>query len=329
MVQTDAIFVSAQQSDGTIQKMKKMTSKSVYKSIFFVMVIFFITGTMNLRAADEDEYKDVEIKTIELRNGIYMLMGKGGNIGVSVGEDGVFLIDDQFAPLTKKIKAAIAKLSDQPIKFLINTHWHYDHTGGNENLGKEDVVIVAHDNVHKRMSKDSEIKAFGSTIPASPKVALPVITFNDSVTFRLNGEEIQVTHQSNAHTDGDSIVYFKGANIMHTGDVWFNGLYPFIDTSSEGSIDGVIRTVKHILTMVDEQTKIIPGHGQLANKKDLQGYLKMLTTVKSRMQKLIDEGKSLEEIIALKPNADYDKTLGLAFLKPEQFMSILHDSLTR
>ena len=306
-----------------------MRANKIYSSTLSVIALFFLSGAVNLHAVDDDKYKDVVIKTIEVRDGIYMLMGAGGNIGVSVGEDGVFLIDDQFAPLTEKIVAAVAKLSDQSIKFLINTHWHYDHTGGNENLGKQNVLIIAHDNVHKRMSVDTEIKAFGSTIPASPEVALPVITFNDTVTFRLNGEEIHVLHQSHAHTDGDSIVHFKGANVIHTGDVWFNGLYPFIDTSSEGSIDGVIRTVKHILTMADKQTKIIPGHGPLANKKDLQGYLKMLTTVRSRMQKLIDEGKSLDEIIALKPNADYDETLGKAFLKPEQFMRIVHDSLTR
>ncbi len=306
-----------------------MRANKIYSSVLSVIALLFFSGTVNLYAADDDKYKDVVIKTIEVRDGIYMLMGAGGNIGVSVGEDGVFLIDDQFAPLTEKIVAAVAKLSDQSIKFLINTHWHYDHTGGNENLGKQNVLIIAHDNVHKRMSVDTEIKAFGTTVPASPKVALPVITFNDTVTFRLNGEEIHVLHQSHAHTDGDSIVHFKGANVIHTGDVWFNGLYPFIDTSSEGSIDGVIRTVKHILTMANEQTKIIPGHVPLANKKDLHGYLKMLTTVRSRMQKLIDEGKSLDEIIALKPNSDYDETLGKAFLKPEQFMRIVHDSLTR
>ncbi len=303
--------------------------KKIYKLIFLATTLFCIAGISNLQAVDGDKYKDVEIRTIKVCDGIYMLMGKGGNIGVSAGEDGVFLVDDQFAPLTEKIKTAIAGISDQPVRFLLNTHWHYDHTGGNENLGKDGVLIVAHDNVYKRMSKDSFIKAFNTTIPASPKAALPVITFNDTVTFRLNGEEIQVIYQHNAHTDGDSIVYFKEANVMHTGDIWFNGWYPFIDTSSEGSLDGVIRTVKHILTLVDGQTKIIPGHGELGDKKALQGYLEMLTTVRSRMLKLIDEGKTLEEIVALKPNADYDSTWGLAFLKPEQFIRILHDTLTR
>jgi cyclase len=296
--------------------------------LMFLLISIFFASISNIHAADNDKFKDVVIKTIEVRDGIYMLMGAGGNIGVSVGEDGVFLIDDQFAPLTEKITAAVAKLSDMPIKFLINTHWHGDHTGGNENLGKENVLIVAHDNVHARMSVDT-LNAFGSTTPASPKAALPVITFNDTVTFRLNGHEIRAFHQSNAHTDGDSIIQFKEANVLHMGDVFFNGFYPFIDTSSEGSIDGVIRTVEHILGMVNDKTKIIPGHGQLADKKALKKYLEIMTTIRSRMQKLIDDGKTIDEIVAMKPYADYDESLGGGFMKPERFMRIVYDSLTR
>jgi cyclase len=300
------------------------------KTIPFVLLLIatFFTGISNMVAADDNKFKDVVIKTIEVRDGIYMLMGAGGNIGVSIGEDGVFLIDDQFAPLTEKIKAAVTKLSDQPIKFLINTHWHGDHTGGNENLGEENVLIVAHDNVYARMSVDT-LNAFGSTTPASPQQALPVITFNDTVTFRLNGHEIKAFHQSNAHTDGDSVIQFKEANVLHMGDVFFNGVYPFIDTSSEGSIDGVIRTVENILSMVDDKTKIIPGHGELSDKKGLKKYLALLTTLRSRMQKLIDEGKSVDEIVAMKPYADYDDSFGGGFMKPEPFMRIVYDSLTR
>jgi cyclase len=215
-----------------------MRTETKIFTTLFALIAFMFASTAPLAANDDDKYKDVIIKTIPVRDGIYMLMGEGGNIGVSVGEDGVFLIDDQFAPLTEKIKAAIAEISKQPIKFLVNTHWHYDHTGGNENLGKENVLIVAQDNVYKRMSVDTVMKAFGTTVPASPEVALPVITFNDTLTFRLNDDEIYVFHQSNAHTDGDSIVLFKKANVMHTGDVVSNGVYPFIDTSTEGSIDG-------------------------------------------------------------------------------------------
>lgn len=309
-----------------IQMITMISNKRVFLNIILSILFCF---SVPMLQAQEDKYKNVVITTQKVSDGIYMLMGEGGNIGVSVGEDGVFMIDDQFAPLTEKIKAAIAEISDKPIRFLINTHWHFDHTGGNENLGKDGVLIVAHDNVYERMSVDTTIGAFNMTVPASPKVALPVITFNDSMTFRLNNEEMHVLHRKNAHTDGDSIIFFNNSNVLHTGDVWFNGLYPFIDTSVEGSIDGIIEAVKYILTKIDDETKIIPGHGPLANKNDLKAYLKFLSTYRDRMQKLIDEGKSLEEIIALKPNADYDAKLGKGFLTPEQFASIVHDSLTR
>lgn len=275
----------------------------------------------------EDPFKTTNIETINVGSGIYMLMGQGGNIGVSVGEDGVIMIDDQFAPLTAKIKAAVAKISDKPIRFVINTHWHFDHTGGNENLGKEDVVIVAHDNVRERMTKDNFIKAFNKKVPASPKNALPVITFNDTMSFHLNGLEIQVTHQSNAHTDGDSIIFFKMANVIHMGDTFFNGFYPFIDVSSNGNINGMIRTAELILAIVDDKTRIIPGHGPLGDKKALEKYRDMLVTVRSRMQKLIEQGKTLEEIIAMKPNVDLDETWGKGFLNPEAFLKILHSSV--
>ena len=189
--------------------------------------LFFACLVSN--SAFSDDFEQVSIKTQKVSDNLYMLTGKGGNIGLSVGADGVFMIDDQFAPLSKKIQATIAKITNQPIKFVINTHWHFDHTGGNENMGKGDVIIVAHDKVRERMSHDNFIKAFNKKVPTSPKVALPVITFNDSVTFHLNNQEIQVIHQDNSHTDGDSIVFFKTANVVHMGDIFFNGLYPFID----------------------------------------------------------------------------------------------------
>ena len=277
----------------------------------------------------EDRFAGVEITTQEVAPGIYMLMGMGGNIGVSVGEDGVFMIDDQFAPLTDRIMAAVAALSDQPLRFLLNTHWHNDHTGGNENLGSRGVLIVAHDNVYERMSRDTEIAAFNTVVPAAPKAALPVITFNDHVTFRLNGEEISVAHYKNSHTDGDSVIHFRNANVIHAGDLWFNGSYPFIDVSSAGSIDGLINSIMKMLELADDNTRIIPGHGALSDKQGLRYYLEMLETVRGRMHKLIVEGKSLEEIIELKPNADYDTIQGKGFIEPEQFLRILHSSLTQ
>lgn len=301
-----------------------MSKFNILTMTFFL--VLFSPLTVSAEEAG-DEFSKVEIKTIGLGHGIYMLMGMGGNIGVSVGDDGVFLIDDQFAPLTPKIKAAIAEISDKPVRFMINTHWHYDHTGGNENLGNDGVVIVAHDNVRERMSKDGFIKAFNKKIPAAPKAALPVITFNDTVTFHLNGLEIDVRHHSHAHTDGDSMVFFKNANVIHMGDTFFNGLYPFIDASSEGSVNGMIKAADLVLGIANDKTKIIPGHGPLGDKKSLKVFRDMLITVRDRMQELMDEGISLEQIIALKPNADFDKTWGEAFLNPEVFLKVLHSSM--
>ena len=277
--------------------------------------------------SQEDQFAGVEITTHDVAPGIYMLVGMGGNIGVSVGEDGVFMIDDQFAPLTDKIIAAVAALSDRPIRFVINTHWHGDHTGGNENLGNRGALIVAHDNVYARMSRDTEIGAFNQVVPASPKAALPVITFNDNVTFRLNGEEIRAVHYRHSHTDGDSVIHFVNANVIHTGDIWFNGFYPFIDVSSGGSIDGVINSIRTLVDMADDNTRIIPGHGPLSDKQGLQGDLEVLETVRDRMSRLIAEGKSLEEIIELKPNADYDEAMGKGFINPEKFLQILYGDL--
>ncbi|NQY25081.1 MAG: MBL fold metallo-hydrolase [Campylobacteraceae bacterium] len=280
-----------------------------------------IIVTANLLQAKESEIK---ITTINVNNGVYMLMGQGGNIGLSVGEDGVFMIDDQFAPLSAKIKAAISKISKKPLKFVINTHWHFDHTGGNENFGKDGAIIVSHNNVRKRMSKEGFIKAFNKTIPAAPKVALPIITFNDEINFYFNNEEIEVLHQKNAHTDGDSIIFFKSSNVVHTGDIYFNGFYPFIDSSSQGSMNGIITSVNYILSRINDETKIIPGHGKLSNKKELISYRDTLIILRDRMQALIKEGKSIDEIIAMKPNADLDETWGKGFLNPETFLKILY-----
>ena len=281
-------------------------------------------------AQDEDEFAKVKIETIQVRDNIYMLLGQGGNIGVSAGEDGVYIIDDQFAPLTEKIKNAIAKLSDKPIRFVINTHWHFDHTGGNENLGNDGSIIIANDNVYTRMNQENFVAAFNRTMPPSPKAALPIITFNDTMTLHLNGEDAVITHVGNAHTDGDSFIHFKKSNVIHTGDLWFNGLYPFIDASSNGSIDGAIKAVGQVLAVADDNTKIIPGHGPLGDKAALKQYRSILITLRDRMRKLMDEGKTLEEIKALKPNAaDYDETLGKGFLSPDRFLEILYSVMDK
>lgn len=238
----------------------------------------------------------VEIKAEQVAPGVAVLFGAGGNIGVSYGEDGTVLIDDQFAPLTGKIQAAVAALGAQPVKFLVNTHWHYDHTGGNENLGKAGAVIMAHDNVRVRMAA-----GHGDQKPAA-KVALPVVTYADGLKLHLNGEELRVIHMPAGHTDGDSIVHWTKSNVVHMGDLFFLRMsFPFVDSSSGGNVRGVIAAADKVLAMVDDQTKIIPGHGPVASKADLQQYRDMVAQIVSRVEAGIAAGKTLEQIKAERP----------------------------
>ena len=251
---------------------------------FLLFLAFTITG----------QNRDIKIKTTKLTEQVYMLKGSGGNIGVFVGNDGVFMIDDQFAPLTPKILTAIKEITDKPIMYLINTHWHGDHTGGNQNIQKEGAVIVAHNNVRKRMSVDQIIR--GKTKKASPKEALPVLTFTEDMMFHINDDDILISHIHSAHTDGDALVYFTKNNILHTGDSYFQGKFPYIDLSSGGSISGYIDGIKKMILISDENTKIIPGHGNVSNKSELKIYLKMLKDLKEIIQKEIDKGQTLEQV---------------------------------
>ena len=232
---------------------------------------------------------EVTIKTTQLSDHVYMLVGQGGNIGVSVGDDGVFVIDDQFAQLTPKILEAIKTLSDKPISFLANTHHHGDHTGGNVNMAKTGAKIIAHDNVRKRLLK----KRDGSM---NAKEALPVITFNDKMSVYINGEQVLIFHIDNAHTDGDALLYFTDSNVLHTGDTYFHKRYPYIDVNSGGSIDGYINAVKSGLMLIDENTKIIPGHGSQSNKAEYTSFLKMLETLRASVQAEIDKGKTEDDV---------------------------------
>jgi cyclase len=204
-------------------------------------------------AAAQQDFSKVEVKAEKVADGLWMLTGAGGNIGVSAGPDGVFLVDDQYAPLTDKIKAAVATVSDKPVRFVLNTHWHGDHVGGNENLGKDGAVLVAHENVRKRMSKEQFIKLFNRTVPASPAAALPLVTFAESLSFHLNGEDVDAIHVPPAHTDGDVIVFFRKVNVIHAGDTLFNGMYPVVDLSSGGSVDGMIGAADRILAVADAE----------------------------------------------------------------------------
>lgn len=238
--------------------------------------------------------KEVKITTDKLTDNIYVLKGRGGNIGLFVGDNEVFMIDDQFAPLSEKILKAIRTISDKPIKYLVNTHWHGDHTGGNANMQKEGAVIVSHENVRKRMGTEQVV--WGKKRPASPKEALPVITFSDDMRFYIDEEDIFITHVHNAHTDGDALVYFTTSNVLHVGDTYFQGKFPYIDLGSGGSIDGYIKGIEKMLVLSDNDTKIIPGHGNVTSKKELNAYLKMLKGLKRNVMNAINEGKTLEEV---------------------------------
>ncbi|WP_240330691.1 MBL fold metallo-hydrolase [Sphingorhabdus sp. Alg239-R122] len=272
-----------------------------------------------------DRFAAVQIKSEELAPGVAVLFGAGGNIGVSHGEDGTVLIDDQFAPLTGKIQTAIADLGAAPVKFLINTHWHFDHSGGNENFGKEGALIMAHDNVRIRMA--GEQTSGRGNDPASPAEALPVITYADGIKLHLNGDMVHVKHMPSGHTDGDSIVYWEKANVLHMGDLYFNKVtLPFIDTNSGGNAVGMLEAANMALEMINDDTKVIPGHGPMATKADLMAYRDMLENVVGAVKSARDAGKSLTEIQAMKPAADYD-TNPNAFIKGDAFVEAIWKSL--
>ena len=253
-----------------------------------------------------------------IKDGIHVIMGRGGNIGVSVGEDGVFMIDDQFAPATEAILGQVKTVTDQPVRFLVNTHFHRDHTGGNENLGKAGVLIFAHDNVRARLLAGD-----------APADALPVVTFNDTTTFHMNGQTVRVFHTANAHTDGDAMIHFQEADVIHMGDTFFNGFYPFIDSRSGGSIEGVFRSIDLVLELADGETVIIPGHGPIADRDDLIAYRDMLTKARDAISPLIADGKSVEEIVAAAPTKEFDARWGGGFLNPERFLRVMHAALTK
>ena len=271
----------------------------------------------------QQDYSKVEIKVTQLSATTYMMAGAGGNLGLSVGEDAVFLIDDQFAELSPKITAAIAKITSKPVRFVMNTHWHFDHTGGNENFGNAGALIVAHDNVRKRMSSEQFLEFMRMKVPAAPRPALPVVTFAAGVTFHLNGDELRAIHVPRAHTDGDAIVHFVKSDVIHMGDTYFNGMYPFIDTSSGGTVEGVIFACDAALAIAGERTQIIPGHGPLSGKAELKGYRDMLATISGRIRQMIAEGRKLEDITASKVTADFDEKWGGGFIPASKFAEMI------
>jgi len=275
----------------------------------------------------QQDFSSVRIEPEKVADGIYVLKGAGGNIGLSVGEDGAFMIDDQFAPLSEKILAAVKAITAEPLRFVVNTHWHGDHTGGNESMGKAGALLVAHENVRRRMSAEQFNATFDRTTPPSPPGALPVVTFTDALTFHWNGQTIRVFHVDPAHTDGDSIIHFVEADVLHMGDLFFNGSYPYIDVSSGGRIGGVVSAAERVLKAAGDRTRLIPGHGPVGTKADLEAYRDVVATVGDRVAALKAQGRSREEVVAAKPTAELDAKWGQGFMKPDVWVGLVYDSV--
>ena len=284
------------------------------------IICFFVTASL------AQDFDAIKIKTIKLSESIYMLEGSGGNIGVCIGEDGTFIIDDQFAPLTEKITAAIGKITPKPVQFLINTHWHFDHTDGNENFGSAGAIIVSHQNSRKRMARDEVVALVGTEQKAYSRDGLPKITFKESMSFHYNGETINIFHIGRAHTDGDAIVHFVESNVLHMGDVFVRYVFPFIDEPNGGNINGMIKTLDKAAELANNQTQIIPGHGQVSNKKDLLDYRKMLVTIRDRIKIQVEKDKTLKQIIASNPTQGYE---GSDFVAKDDFVKIVYDSIKK
>jgi cyclase len=275
----------------------------------------------------QPNWDTVTVRAQALRGGVYMITGSGGNIGLSVGRDAAFIVDDQYAPLTQKIIAAVKSVTNQPIKFVVNTHWHGDHTGGNENIGRTGALIVAHHNVRKRMSVEQFNSLFNSRTPPSPAGALPVVTFNDSVSFHINGDELAAFHVPAAHTDGDVVVHFTRADVVHMGDTYFATGYPYIDVSAGGNVNGVIAVADQVLAGCKAGTIIIPGHGPVSNCDQLRTYRNVVASVRDRVRAAMERGQTLDQIKMAGLTSEFDAQWGNGFMRPPVFVELVYRSL--
>src|SRR5687768_2750714 len=259
-----------------------------------LLITLLVLATVTAAQAQTD-WSKVEVKVHKVNGNVYMLEGAGGNIGVSVGPDGILIVDDQYAPLADKIKAALKTLGEDKLKFVLNTHWHGDHTGSNAAFGPE-APVIAHDNVRKRLSTEQRNEFFKRTTPPSPREALPIITFGHSLTVHFNGEEIRVIHFPQGHTDGDSIIFFTNSNVVHMGDHFFAGRFPFVDLDSGGNVEGFTKNVADVIAKLPAGVKIIPGHGPLSTPDDLKLFHRMLIETTNIVRKKMAAGKTLAEM---------------------------------
>jgi cyclase len=307
-----AMMMRTHQAGGFDWGRKIMRYASVALSAIAATTLLVATA-----AAQQPDFDAVQIKVHPVAGTFYYLEGQGGNIGLSVGDDGIVMIDDQFAPLSQKILAAIRGISDKPIKFLINTHMHPDHIGGNENFGGMGITILAQDNVRIRMARGIR----GG--PPAPAVALPIITFTHPVTIHMNGEDVSALPMPPAHTDGDTYIYFRGSNVIHMGDVFRTTGYPVIDRENGGTLAGTLDALQQAIDMAGPDTKIVPGHGVVSSREDVRTFRDMILDVRDRVSRLVSEGKTLEEVIATKPTADLDAEYG----SPDRFLPAVYQEL--
>ncbi len=310
--------------------MNKTRNGAIFMRFAVGLSLALVIGSGS-RAQDQD-FSKVEIKVTKVSGNIYMLEGEGGNIAASVGDDGIVIVDDQYAPLADKIQAALKnlKITDKPVRFVINTHYHGDHTGGNEPLANSGSTVIAQDNVRKRMETPG-VAGNGSSLKmetkAAPKEALPVITFDHDVTVHLNGEDIRALHFPAGHTDGDAVIFFPKNNVVHMGDDFVRYGFPFIDVSSGGSVQGMIAAMEKVSTQLPPDVKVIPGHGALSNLDDVRAFVKMLKETSAAVQKAIDEHKTVEQMKQEKILAPWAKWSG-EFIDSDKFIETLYNSLT-
>jgi len=300
-----------------------MTARRIWPAVSAALL-----GALAAVVVAQQDFSKVEIKTDKLADDVWVLYGSGGNIGLCSGPDGTLLIDDEFAPLSEKILAAAKAANDAPLRWVVNTHWHGDHTGGNVPMAEAGATLISHDRVRQRLIEGQDNKLFGRKVDPAPAKALPLITFNDSTTLHVNGEDAVAFHVAPAHTDGDVVVWFPRANVVHMGDTYFSATYPIIDLDSGGSIDGLISTSERVLAKIDGSTKVIPGHGQVSDKAGLQKYHDMLVGVRAAVTKLVKQKKSLDDVVAAKPTAPWDDVWGKGYMKPDFFTKIVYTELS-